>query len=78
MCFGPSSGEKRAAAEQRKEATLAKQEAAKERASDKRSDISDALSARSERKGMGGGSGRRSLYSSSSSSSGSGFLGRFQ
>ena len=55
MCFGPSSGEKRAAAEQRKEATLAKQEAAKERASDKRSDISDALSARSERRGMGGG-----------------------
>ena len=78
MCLGPSKGEKRAAANQRKEAALAKQEAAKERAADKRDDISDALSARSERKGMGGGKGRRSLYSSSTSSSGSGFLGRFQ
>jgi len=78
MCFGSNVREATAAANQRKEATLAKQEAAKERAADKRDDISDALSARSERKGMGGGKGRRSLYSSSTSSSGSGFLGRFQ
>ena len=75
MC-GPSKSEKRAAAEQRAEAELAKQEQVKDRAESKREDITDALSARAERKGTrGGGSGRRSLYSGST---GAGFLNRFR
>lgn len=76
MCFGPSKAEKEAAAEQRVEAELAKQEQVVDRAEDKREDITDALSARSQRKGMrGGGKGRRSLYSGTT---GAGFLSRFQ
>jgi hypothetical protein len=76
MCFGPSSAEKKAAAEQRAETELAKQEQVKDRAESKREDITDALSARSERQGTrGGGSGRRSLYSGST---GAGFLSRFR
>lgn len=76
MCFGPSSAEKKAAAEQRVAAETAKQEEIQDRAESKREDISDALSARMQRKGMrSGGMGRRSLYSGST---GAGFLGRFR
>jgi len=78
MCFsggGPSAAENRNAAEQRVESELAQQDAAVDRAEDKREDITDALSAREKRKGMrGGGKGRRSLYSAGT---GSGFLSRF-
>jgi hypothetical protein len=44
-----------------------------ERAQKKREDISEALEARTERRGMRGGAGRRSLFRSG----GGGFLGRF-
>jgi len=85
MCFGPSSAEKAAAAEsqkQQQEAAAASQRAADEaqreeaevRAEAKQEDISSALDARTKRRGMGGGAGRRSLFSSSAA----GFLGRFQ
>jgi len=74
MCFGPSSAEKRAAAEQRKEADIAKREAIEERAGQKREDISEAIEGRSERRGMRGGVGRRSLFRTG----GAGFLGRFE
>lgn len=75
MCGGgPSTAEKKAAAEQRLAAEQAKQEAIQEKAGQKREDISDALSARSQRKGTRGGVGRRSLFSSNT---GSGFVGRF-
>jgi len=77
MCgrSGPSAAEQQAAAQRRLEAEQAKQEAIQERAGQKREDIRDALSARSERKGTRGGVGRRSLFSSSNT--GSGFIGRF-
>ena len=75
MCGGPSSAEKQAAADQRVAADLAKREAVEETASQKREDISDALSARSQRKGKRGGTGRRSLFSSSAGASG--FMSRF-
>jgi len=85
MCFGPSSAEKAAAAEsqkQQQEAAAASQRAADEaqreeagvRAEAKQEDISEALDARTKRRGMSGGAGRRSLLSSSAL----GFLGRFQ
>lgn len=73
MCFGPSSAEKAAAASQREAAEDAKQEEIRERAEEKRGDISDALSSRTVGKGKRGGVGRRSLFSAGSS----GFLGRF-
>ena len=85
MCFGPSSAEKAAAAEsqkQQQEAAAASQRAADEaqreeaevRAEAKQEDISQALDSRTKRRGMSGGAGRRSLFSSSAA----GFLGRFQ
>lgn len=74
MCGGPSAAEKKAAAEQRLAAEQAKQQAIQEKAGQKREDISDALSARSQRKGTRGGVGRRSLFSSNT---GAGFVGRF-
>lgn len=85
MCFGPSSAEKAAAAEsqkQQQEAAAASQRAADEaqreeaevRAEAKQEDISEALDSRIKRRGMSGGAGRRSLFTSS----GAGFLGRFQ
>jgi hypothetical protein len=76
MCFGgggPSRAEKQAAAEQRVEADLAKQEEVKKRAEAKREDISDAIDRRTQRRGMRGGTGRRSLFKAG----GGGFLGRF-
>ena len=76
MCFGgggPSQQEKEQAAEQRVEADIAKREEAEKRAQQKRDDISQAIEARTERRGMRGGSGRRSLFRAG----GSGFLGRF-
>ena len=73
MCFGPSSAEKQAAAEQRAEAEQAKRAAIEGRAEQKREDITAALEGREERRGMRGGSGRRSLFRAS----GGGFLGRF-
>lgn len=76
MCFGgggPSESEKKQAAEQRVEAEEAKREEVEKRAVQKREDISSALSARTKRAGMRGGSGRRSLFRAG----GSGFLGRF-
>lgn len=76
MCFGPSKAEKKAAAEQKVAVEEVKQEEVQERAEKKREDVSDALSARVQRKGMrGGGMGRRSLYSAST---GAGFLSRFR
>ena len=50
MCFGPSKAEKRAAAEQRAEAEEAKQEAIQEKATQKREDISQALTQRTQRR----------------------------
>lgn len=76
MCFGgggPSQPEKQAAATQRVEADVAKREEIEERAEKKREDISEALEARTEKRGMRGGAGRRSLFRSG----GGGFLGRF-
>lgn len=75
MCFGggPSRQEKQAAAEQRVEADVAKREEVEKRAEQKREDISQALEARTERRGMRGGAGRRSLFRAG----GGGFLGRF-
>lgn len=75
MCFGggPSRQEKQAAAEQRVEADVAKREEIEKRAEQKREDISQALEARTERRGMRGGAGRRSLFRAG----GGGFLGRF-
>ena len=63
-----------AAAQERAAAEEVKQQAIQERAVAKREDITEALSARSERKGRRGGAGRRSLYSAAT---GAGFLGRF-
>jgi hypothetical protein len=63
-----------AAAAQRAAAEEAKQLAIQERAVQKREDVTEALTARSERKGRRGGTGRRSLYSAPT---GQGFIGRF-
>ena len=75
MCFGggPSREEKQAAAEQRVEADVAKREEVEKLARQKREDISQALEARTQRRGMRGGAGRRSLFRAG----GGGFLGRF-
>ena len=74
MCFGgPSKEEKQAAAEQRVEADVAKREEVEKLARQKREDISQALQARTQRRGMRGGAGRRSLFRAG----GGGFLGRF-
>ena len=75
MCFGPSKAEKEAAAEQRLAADQAKQEEARKRAVQKREDISEAISSRTQRKYGRSGKGRRSLMQSAT---GGGFLGRFQ
>ena len=75
MCGGPSRAEKQAAADQRMETELAKSKAIEEKALEKREDITEALTARTKRKGRkGGGYGKRSLISSGS---GAGFLKRF-
>lgn len=74
MCFGPSSAEKQAAAESREQADIAKRQEIEARAEQKRSDITEAIQGRTERRGMRGGSGRRSLFRAS----GGGFLGRFK
>ena len=85
MCFGPSKAEKQAAQQQQQqqqEAAVQQQQAADEaqreeaevRAEAKQEDISEALDARTKRRGMSGGAGRRSLLTSSAA----GFLGRFQ
>lgn len=85
MCFGPSAAEKKAAqdsqaaqaaaaAQQQEAADAAQREEAEQRAVAKQGDIEEAISARTVRRGMSGGAGRRSLFSSS----GAGFLGRFQ
>ncbi len=77
MCLGggggPSQAEKETAVEQRVEADVAEREEVEQRAKKKREDISAALEARTERRGMRGGRGRRSLIRSG----GAGFLGRF-
>ena len=72
---GPSQAEKQAAAEQRVEADYVKREAAEDRAKQKREDINEALSARTQRRGKRGGKGRRSLFTSSGA--GAGYLQRF-
>ena len=74
MCFGPSSAEKQAASEAREEADVAKREEVEKRAEQKRDDITEAVESRQERRGMRGGTGRRSLFRAS----GTGFLGRFK
>ena len=78
MCFGGNRAAQeesnKKAAEERVEADRVKREQIEERAKQKREDISDALSARQERRGgMRGGAGRRSLFRVG----GGGFLGRF-
>lgn len=73
MCFGPSAAEKRAAAEQREAADIAKREEAEKRAGQKREDIMEALESATVRRGMRGGRGRRSLFRAG----GGGFMGRF-
>ena len=73
MCFGPSRKEKQVAAEQQVEADVEKREEVEKRAEQKREDISQALEARTQRRGMRGGAGRRSLFRAG----GGGFLGRF-
>lgn len=72
---GPSQAEQQAAAEQRVEADLVNREAAEGRAKQKREDISSALSARVQRQGKRGGTGRRSLFTSSQGAAG--YLQRF-
>lgn len=74
MCFGPSKAEREAARAQREEAESAREEAVAGRAEQKREDIESALEGRVQRRGMRGGSGRRSLFRASSA----GFLGRFR
>ena len=74
MCFGPSAAEKQAAAEQRKEADIAKREEAEKRAVQKREDIMEALEGTMAQRGMRGGKGRRSLFRAG----GGGFMGRFE
>jgi len=74
MCFGPSAAEKQAATESREEADRAKRAEIETRAETKREDITEAIEGRTERRGMRGGSGRRSLFRAA----GSGFLGRFK
>ncbi len=76
MCFGggPSKAEKQAAAEQRVEADVVKQEEIQKIAQKKREDIGEAIESSTERRGgMRGGAGRRSLMRAG----GAGFLGRF-
>ena len=73
MCFGPSAAERQAAAESREEAEIAKRAEIETRAKTKREDITEAIDGRTERRGMRGGSGRRSLFRAA----GGGFLGRF-
>jgi len=74
MCFGPSAAEKQAATESREEADRAKRAEIETRVETKREDITEAIEGRTERRGMRGGSGRRSLFRAA----GSGFLGRFK
>lgn len=74
MCFGPSAAERQAAAESREEADRAKRAEIETRAETKREDITEAIEGRTERRGMRGGSGRRSLFRAA----GGGFLGRFK
>ena len=74
MCFGPSRAQKEAAAEQRVEADIAQREEVEKRAEQKREDIGAALEASTQRRGMRGGAGRRSLFRAG----GAGFLGRFR
>jgi hypothetical protein len=69
----PRRQEKQAAAEQRVEADVAKREEVEKLAEQKREDISEALEARTQRRGMRGGAGRRSLFRAGIG----GFLGRF-
>ncbi len=77
MCFGGGRAQQeeanKQAAEQRVEADIAKREEAEKRAKQKREDISEALTARTETRGMRGSRGRRSLFRAG----GAGFLGRF-
>ena len=73
MCFGPSKKEKQAAVEQQVEADVAKRQEIEEKAQKKREDISEAVSAQTQKRGMRGGAGRRSLFRAG----GGGFLGRF-
>lgn len=73
---GPSQAEQNVAAENRLAADEVNREAAEERAKEKREDISQALSARTQRQGKRGGIGRRSLFTSSSGAAG--YLSRFR
>jgi Fe-S cluster assembly ATPase SufC len=66
--------QEKVAVEKQKVADEVNREEAERRAEVKAEDISEAVSQRTVRKGMSGGSGRRSLFSSSAA----GFLGRFQ
>ena len=79
MCFksaGPSAAENQAAAEQRVEADLAKQQAIQEKANQKKQAIGEALDARTANAAKRGGSGRRSLFTSPGA--GAGYLSRFE
>lgn len=75
MCFGPSSGEKQAAAAQQQAAQEQKRREIEERSRQKREDISEAVEGRTASAGRSGGTGRRSLFSSPTGAGG--FIGRF-
>lgn len=74
MCFKPSRAQQTAAADQRIEADIAREEEVTKRAEKKREDISEAIKRRTESRYGRGGRGRRSLMRAG----GAGFLGRFE
>ena len=79
MCFksaGPSVAENQAAAEQRVEADLAKEQAIQEKAEQKKQAIGEALDMRTASGAKRGGSGRRSLFTSPGGAAG--YLSRFE
>jgi len=79
MCFksaGPSAAENQAAAEQRVEADLAKEQAIQEKAVQKKQTIGAALDARTANAAKRGGAGRRSLFTSPGGAAG--YLSRFE
>ena len=79
MCFkgaGPSAAENQAAAEQRVEADLAKEQAIQEKANQKKQAIGEALDMRTASAAKRGGSGRRSLFTSPGGAAG--YLSRFE
>jgi len=77
MCFGGGRKQQeesnKQAAEERVEADIAKREEIERRAKQKREDITEAITEKTQKRGMRGGFGRRSLFRAG----GGGFMGRF-